>query len=160
MEYLDELAYILLHPDEDYGIRGAAILTLLTDVVTTLFLLFYSGLPVTEFNPLGSFLLSGEFLGTTLFMSIPLFTLLILIYLPGILGNAVAMTSFIVHAFATLINLSHAAGTPLEYYLGVTAYQAYVFAIITSALFSFFWYLPRLRDRAHEFREDRPDPVV
>lgn len=149
---VEGMKYIALESRPDLQVRGLAVVTVFLDTVTTLYLLYFSGLPVREFNPLGALMYDG-FVGQVLFMAVPLFNVLLLLYLPGLLGDAVAVSNIVVHLFATAINTSHLMGVPLEAVIGVSASQAYVFAITAASGAGTMYYLPVILERWEEHQE-------
>lgn len=150
----DAVQYIVARTEPDHRIRLLAIGTVFLDTVTTIYLLYFSGLPVGEFNPLGALMYQG-FVGEVLFMAVPLFNVLLLLYLPGLLGDAVAISNIVVHLFATLINTSHLMRMPLEAAVGISAGNAYVFAITASSGVGVMYYLPQIIERWRGYQESR-----
>ncbi|MDY6771200.1 MAG: hypothetical protein SV186_04565 [Candidatus Nanohaloarchaea archaeon] len=148
---VEKIRYMVLATAPDYRVRAAAIAAVFADTVTTIYLLYLSGLSVTEFNPLAMLARFG-FVGEVLFMAVPLFAVMLLLYLPGILGDAVGLSNVFVHLFAAGINISHLFGMPLEHAVGVSAQQAYIFAITASSGIGALWYLPRMRDRMQQYQ--------
>jgi len=151
---IDAVRYIVAGTEPDHRVRLLAIGTVLLDTVTTIYLLYFSGLPVGEFNPLGALMYQG-FLGEVLFMAVPLFNVLLLLYLPGLLGDAVAVSNIVVHLFATLINTSHLMRMPLDTVIGVSAGDVYVFAITASSGVGVMYYLPQIIERWEDYEGSR-----
>lgn len=151
---LDAVRYIVAGTEPDQRVRLLAIGAVFLDTVTTIYLLYFSGLPVMEFNPLGALMYQG-FLGEVLFMTVPLFNILLLLYLPGLLGDAVAVSNIVVHLFATAINASHLMQRPLEAVIGVSAGDAYIFAITASSGIGVMYYLPTILERWRGYEGSR-----
>ncbi len=151
---IDAVRYIVAGTEPEQRVRLLAIGAVLLDTVTTIYLLYFSGLPVMEFNPLGALMYEG-FVGEVLFMAVPLFNVLLLLYLPGLLGDAVAVSNIVVHLFATVINTSHLMRLPLESVIGVPAGDAYVFAITAGSGAGVMYYLPAIIERWHSYEGSR-----
>jgi len=144
---LREVDRLVAATDPDWRWRGAAILALLADTVTTLYVLYMRPLPAGELNPLGAFMQTHGMAGDVLFMAVPLFSVLLFLYLPGILGDAVALTNVPLHAGAAAINLVHATGTPLQAAVGVGVVPAYIFLVTFSVGLGTGWAIPHLRQQ-------------
>lgn len=148
--YRDHLHYLLLSSGKQLPLRYAAIITVLLDTVTTIYGLYVSPHDIEEQNPLGVLLLEHGAVGEVLFMAVPLFTVLLLLYLPGLLGDAVAVSNLSIHLFATGINLMHVQGLQVTAFVPVTAEVLYLLAVGGSVLIGVAAILPTLirRDQA------------
>lgn len=147
----EELSYLLLGTEPDMRVRMAGIGGLLLDTVTTLYVLFASGLPAQEQAPLGAVLLDGGQVGLVLFMAVPLFNLLLFLYVPGILGDAIAFSGCVLHVLAAVINLGVVAQVPVSAVLGVPFDVIHIAIIAVSTVIGALAYLPALRRRHRSY---------
>jgi hypothetical protein len=146
-----QLRYVALGGEKSSTARYTAIIAVLGDTVTTIYALYVSSLRIEEMNPVGRLLLDGGFLSELVFMSVPLFTILLLLYLPGILGNAVAVTNLVIHTVATGINLLNIVQLQPARFVPLTDGTIYTVAIVVSTAAGIMWYYPDLRRRSREY---------
>lgn len=147
----EELEYLLLGTEPDMRVRMIGIGGLLLDTVTTLYVLFASSIPAREQAPLGAFLLDAGQVGTVLFVAVPLFTVLVFLYVPGILGDAIAVSGCIVHVLAAAANVAAASRVPVSQVLGMPFGLIHALMIGVSVVIGALFYVPSLRERHQEY---------
>jgi hypothetical protein len=155
-QYASRIRY-LIGGEKTPAVRYAAILTVLTDTVTTLYVLYVQADTGSELNPLGAFLRTQGMIGEILFMAVPLFSVLLLLYLPGLIGDAVAVTNIGIHLFATGVNLIHPSGTAFASVTGIPLVPTYKAAILLATLLGVLIYLPRLYRRSRTGTAEQND---
>ncbi|MCJ7428788.1 MAG: hypothetical protein MUP66_00180 [Candidatus Nanohaloarchaeota archaeon QJJ-5] len=145
-----KLRYILAGSEPNIPLRLAAIVAVLADTVTTLYILYLSDLPVGEFNPL-IYLTELGFIGDVLFISVPLFTVLAAFYLPGLFGDAVALTLLFINGLAAVVNFIHSQGLMVEAVIGIPVETVYLFIITFGTGVGVLVHLPALYHRDKQY---------
>lgn len=147
----DRFRYIALESEPNMLLRLTAVFAILADTVTTMYILYLSDLPVGEFNPL-LYLTEFGFVGDVLFISVPLFTVLVAVYLPGLFGDSVAFTLVAINGLAAIVNVIHSQGMTLEAAVGLPVETVYLFIITFGTGVGIFVHLPALYDRDQEYK--------
>lgn len=149
----DRLRYIAVGSPRDMRVRVLAIVSILADTVTTLYILYFLDIPTGEFNPL-ILLTEYGFAGKVLFFSVPLFAVLAVFYIPGLFGDAVALAMVFLNAMAAGVNLVHSQGLPVEAVVGLPAKTVYLFIVTFGTGVGVLVYLPALYHRDQEYEND------